>query len=156
MAFDVKGVEGYVSYKKNDLTGRPYVSEIKAPEKAGASPDLDLLREFIDHGHALGLEIHAAINVFAEGSIAHNKYAVLNDHLDWERCIFRGEQWRDQASARKQKQGLVAFVNPSNDEVRNYQLRTFEEIIKNYNVDGVVHDRSRYDNEGPTSATKPA
>ncbi|RAR38892.1 S-layer homology domain-containing protein [Paenibacillus sp. MDMC362] len=149
VAFDVKGVEGYVSYKKNDLTGRPYVSEIKAPEKAGASPDLDLLQEFIDHGHALGLEIHAAINVFAEGSIAHNEYAVLNDHLDWEERVYFAENNGEIKRLREsKKQGLVAFVNPSNDEVRNYQLRTFEEIIKNYDVDGVVHDRSRYDNEG--------
>ncbi|MFB4330821.1 S-layer homology domain-containing protein [Paenibacillus sp. CR_12] len=149
VAFDVKGVEGYVSYKKNDLTGRPYVSEIKAPEKAGASPDLDLLQEFIDHGHALGLEIHAAINVFAEGSIAHNEYAVLNDHLDWEERVYFPENNGEIKRLREsKKQGLVAFVNPSNDEVRDYQLRTFEEIIKNYDVDGVVHDRSRYDNEG--------
>ncbi|KOR88311.1 S-layer homology domain-containing protein [Paenibacillus solani] len=149
IAFDVKGVEGYVSYKKNDLTNRPYVSEIKAPEKAGASPDLDLLQEFIDHGHALGLEIHAAINVFAEGSIAHNEYAVLNDHLDWEERVYFAENNGEIKRLRESnKQGLVAFVNPANDEVRNYQLRTFEEIIKNYNVDGVIHDRSRYDNEG--------
>ncbi|GIP46817.1 hypothetical protein J53TS2_04080 [Paenibacillus sp. J53TS2] len=149
IAFDVKGVEGYVSYKKNDLTGRPYVSEIQAPEKAGASPNLDLLQEFIDHGHALGLEIHAAINVFAEGSIAYNEFAVLNDHLDWEERVHyaenNGEIKRLRESA---KQGLVAFVNPANDEVREYQLKTFEEIIKNYDVDGVVHDRGRYDNEG--------
>lgn len=149
IVLDVKGVEGFVSYKKNDLTGRPYVSEIKAPQKAGANPDLDLLQEFITHGHALGLQIHAAINVFAEGSIAHQEFAVLNDHLDWEERVHfaenNGEIKRLRESA---KQGLVAFVNPSNDEVRSYQLKTFEEIIKNYEVDGVVHDRGRYDNEG--------
>ncbi|MGG6310387.1 S-layer homology domain-containing protein [Paenibacillus macerans] len=149
VAFDVKGVEGYVSYKKNDLTGRPYVSEIQAPEKAGASPDLDLLQLFIDHGHALGLKVHAAVNVFAEGSIAHNEFAVLNDHPDWEERVYfaenNGEIKRLRESA---KQGLVAFVNPANEEVRDYQLKTFEEIIKNYEVDGVVHDRGRYDNEG--------
>ena len=148
VVFDVKGVEGYASYKKNDLTGRPYVSEITAPAKAGANPDLDLLEEFITHGHALGLKIHAAINVFAEGSIASNEYAVLDDHLDWEERIYvpenNGQIKRVRESA---KQGLVAFVNPSNDDVRQYELKTFEEVIKNYNVDGVVHDRGRYDNE---------
>lgn len=148
VVFDVKGVEGYASYKKNDLTGRPYVSEITAPAKAGANPDLDLLEEFITHGHALGLKIHAAINVFAEGSIASNEYAVLDDHLDWEERIYvpenNGQIKRVRESA---KQGLVAFVNPSNDEVRQYELKTFEEVIKNYDVDGVVHDRGRYDNE---------
>ncbi|MNI26602.1 hypothetical protein D3C73_803100 [compost metagenome] len=45
------------------------------------------------------------------------------------------------------KQGPVVFVNPSNEEVRRFALNTFEEVIKNYEVDGIVHDRSRYDNE---------
>lgn len=146
VAFDVKGVEGYVSYKKNDLTNRPYIGTLPS---SGASPDLDLLQEFIDHGHALGLKIHAAVNVFAEGSLARNEFAVLNDHMDWEERVYfaenNGEIKRLRESAKK---GLVAFVNPANDEVREYQLKTFEEIIKNYDVDGVVHDRSRYDNEG--------
>ncbi|MFC7681383.1 family 10 glycosylhydrolase [Paenibacillus sp. GCM10028914] len=149
VVFVVKGVEGYVSYKKNDLTGRPYVSEIKAPQKAGASPNLDLLQEFITHGHALGLKVHAAINDFAEGSIVHQEFAVLNDHLDWEERVHiaedKGEIKRLRESA---KQGAVAFVNPANDEVRRYELKMFEEVIKNYEVDGVVHDRGRYDNEG--------
>lgn len=149
VVFDVKGVEGFVSYKKNNLTGRPYVSEIKAPEKAGASPDLDLLQEFITYGHELGLKIHAAINVFAEGSIAHQEFAVLNDHLDWEeRVHFAENNGQIKRLRESAKQGLVAFVNPSNDEVRDYELKTFEEIIRNYDVDGVVHDRGRYDNEG--------
>lgn len=146
--FDVKGVEGFASYKKNDLTGRPYVSEIKAPEKAGSNPNLDLLQEFVIHGHELGLKVHASLNVFAEGSIAHNEYAVLDQHLDWEERVYvpenNGEIKRLRESAKK---GLVAFVNPSNDEGRAYQLKTFEEVIKNYDVDGVVHDRGRYDNE---------
>lgn len=148
IALDVKGVEGFVSYKKNDLTQRPYVSEIKAPSKAGANPDLDLLEEFIVHGHALGLEIHAAINVFAEGSVLRNEYAVLNEHLDWEEQIYiaenNGQIKRQRESV---KQGPVAFVNPSHDQVWEYERLTFEEIIKNYQVDGVIHDRSRYDNE---------
>lgn len=148
IALDVKGVEGFVSYKKNDLTGRPYVSEIKAPAKAGSNPELDLLEEFIAHGHALGLEIHAALNVFAEGSIARDEYAVLDRHLDWEERVYlpenNGEIRRQRESAKK---GPVSFVNPSHDQVWEYARLTFEEILKNYQVDGVIHDRSRYDNE---------
>lgn len=148
IALDVKGVEGFVSYKKADLTKRPYVSEIKASAKAGSNPELDLLEEFIAHGHALGLEIHAAINVFAEGSIVRSEYAVLDDHPDWEEQIYipenNGEIKRQRDSV---KQGAVAFVNPSHDQVWEYERLTFEEIIKNYQVDGVIHDRSRYDNE---------
>lgn len=158
IAFDVKGVEGFVSYKKNDLTNRPYVSEMTAPARAGANPDLDLLEEFIKHGHALGLKVHAALNVFAEGSIAHKEFAVIDQHLDWEERVYRpddnGEIKRLRESAYGQRGlsgaangALVLFVNPANDEVREFQLKTFEEVLKNYDVDGIVLDRARYDNE---------
>ncbi|WP_144938401.1 Ig-like domain-containing protein [Paenibacillus sp. 32O-W] len=148
--FDVKGVEGFASYKRNDLTGRPYVSEMTAPTRAGANPDLDLLDEFVRHGHDLGLTVHAAFNVFAEGSFAHNEFAVLNDHLDWEEHIYRAEDNGEIKRLRESKYGqsgaLVAFINPANDDARRYQLLGFEEVLKNYDVDGVLLDRGRYDN----------
>ncbi|WP_338044032.1 family 10 glycosylhydrolase [Paenibacillus lutrae] len=148
IVFDVKGVEGFASYKKNTLTGRPYVSEIKAPVKAGSNPDLDLLEEFVRYSREFCLDIHAAVNIFAEGSIAFNEFAILNDHLDWEERVYNsadnGQIMRQRESA---KQGAVAFINPSNEEARQFQLRTIEEVIQNYDIDGVVLDRARYDNE---------
>lgn len=150
IALDVKGVEGFAAYQKNDLTGRPYVSEMTSPSRAGSNPDLDLLEEFIKHAHQLGLTVQAAINVFAEGSIAHNEFAVLNDHLDWEEQVYRHEDGGEILRLRDSQYGksgaLVAFVNPAKPEVRDYQLKTFEEVIKNYDVDGVLLDRGRYDN----------
>ncbi|MED4017857.1 family 10 glycosylhydrolase [Sutcliffiella cohnii] len=150
IALDVKGVEGFASYKKSDLTNRPYVSEMTAESRAGSNPDLDLLAEFIKHSHSLGLTVHAAMNVFAEGSIAHNEFGVLNEHLDWEEQIYRHEDGGEIKRLRDSHYGkngaLVAFVNPANPEVRDYQLKSFEEVIKNYDVDGVLLDRGRYDN----------
>lgn len=148
--FDVKGVEGFVSYQKNDLTNRPYVSEMTADSRSGSNPDLDLLEVFIEHGHQLGLEVHAAFNVFAEGSIAFDEFAILNDHPEWEEKVYRSEDNGEilplRESAYGKKGALVAFVNPSNPEVRDYQLKTFEEVMKNYDVDGISLDRGRYDN----------
>ncbi|MEW9110521.1 MAG: family 10 glycosylhydrolase [Cytobacillus gottheilii] len=150
VVLDVKGVEGFASYQKNDLTNRPYVSEMTAEGRAGSNPELDLLQEFIDHGHQLDIEVHASFNVFAEGSIAHNEYAVLEDHPEWEEMVYRSEDNGAilplRESAYGKKGALVAFVNPSNPEVRDYQLKTFEEVMKNYDVDGVLLDRGRYDN----------
>ncbi|MFF2885505.1 S-layer homology domain-containing protein [Paenibacillus sp. NPDC057967] len=156
--FDVKGVEGYVSYKKNDLTGRPYVSEMVAGDRKGSNPDLDLLELFLEHGHALGLKVHAAFNVFAEGSIAVNDFAIIDEHPEWEEHVFRPEDNGQILALRESeygKKGLsgasggaaVLFVNPANDDTRQFQLKTFEEVLKNYNVDGIVLDRARYDNE---------
>ncbi|MDW2876493.1 MULTISPECIES: family 10 glycosylhydrolase [Bacillaceae] len=150
IVFDVKGVEGFASYKKNDLTGRPYVSEMTAPSRAGSNPDLDLLEEFISHAHDLGLTVHASMNVFAEGSIAFDEYAVLNEHPEWEEKVYRHEDGGQILPLRESKYGksgaLVAFVNPADPEVVDYQLKSYEEVIKNYDVDGIVLDRGRYDN----------
>lgn len=158
VAFDVKGVEGFVSYKKNDLTNRPYVSEMTAGDRKGSNPDLDLLELFLTHGHALGLKVHAAFNVFAEGSIALKDFAVIDQHLDWEERVYRADdngeikRLRESAYGQRGLSGasngaVVLFVNPSNDDVRSYQLKTFEEVMKNYDVDGIILDRGRYDNE---------
>jgi len=152
IALDVKGVEGFANYKKNDLTGRPHVSQMTAPSRAGANPNLDMLEEFIRHGKPLGIKIHAAFNVFAEGSPAHNEYGLLNQHLDWEEHVFRPEDGGQilrlrESNYYKTGKSLVAFVNPANDDVRAFQLKNMEEVIKNYDVDGVVLDRTRYDNE---------
>ncbi len=150
VVLDVKGVEGFTSYQKTDLTNRPYVSEMTAEGRSGSNPNLDLLQEFIQHGHQLDMEVHASFNVFAEGSIAHNEFAVLDDYPEWEEMVYRSEDNGDILPLRESKYGksgaLVTFVNPSNPEVREYQLKTFEEVMKNYDVDGVLLDRGRYDN----------
>ncbi|OCT12231.1 hypothetical protein A8709_30805 [Paenibacillus pectinilyticus] len=152
VALDVKGVEGFANYKKNDLTGRPHISKMTAPTRAGANPDLDMLESFITYGHQLGIKIHAAFNVFAEGSPAHNEYGLLNQHLDWEEQVYRPEDNGQILRLRESNyflsgKALVDFVNPSNDEVRAFELKNLEEVIKNYDVDGIVLDRTRYDNE---------
>ncbi|WP_020617102.1 hypothetical protein [Paenibacillus daejeonensis] len=148
IVLDVLGVEGFVTYQKTTMTGRPHASRIHAAKKAGAHPDLDLLELFVHYGHQLGLEIHASINVFAEGSILYGEYGVLNQHLAWEeqvRCLGDGGAIKRQRESADP--GVVAFVNPAHEEARAYQLHTFEEIMMNYEVDGIVHDRSRYDND---------
>ncbi|MFK7696549.1 S-layer protein [Paenibacillus sp. HJGM_3] len=158
VAFDVKGVEGFVSYKKNEFTNRPYVSEMTSPIRSGSNPNLDLLDLFVTHSHTLGMKLHAAFNVFAEGSIAEKDFAVIDQHLDWEEQVFRPEDGGAIKRLRESDYGqrglagaangaLVLFVNPANDQVRQYQLKTFEEVLKNYDVDGIILDRGRYDNE---------
>lgn len=39
---------------------------------------------------------------------------------------------------------FAVFVNPANPEVRSYELSIISEIITNYDVDGIVLDRTRY------------
>ncbi|HKX16789.1 MAG TPA: alpha amylase family protein [bacterium] len=40
---------------------------------------------------------------------------------------------------------IFAFANPANPEVWNYELAAVHEIVSRYDVDGIVLDRTRYD-----------
>jgi uncharacterized lipoprotein YddW (UPF0748 family) len=148
IALDVKGVEGYVSYFKNPLTRRPHMSELVNAGLGIPYPKLDLLQIFIEEGHHLGLSIHASMNVFAEGSIVRGQYAILDEHPEWEEMVYKHQ---DEGVIKRQRDssapGLVAFANPLNEKVREHQLAGFREVIAGYQVDGIILDRSRYDNE---------
>jgi uncharacterized lipoprotein YddW (UPF0748 family) len=41
--------------------------------------------------------------------------------------------------------GIFAFANPANPEVWNYELAVVREIVARYDVDGIVLDKTRYD-----------
>lgn len=145
---DVKGPEGFVSYKKNELSHSPYVSEMTSEKKKGSNPNLDLLEEYVKYAHKHGMKVYASINVFTEGNIELNESAFLASHPEWEEIVQRPE---DKGSLLPISQSsytgkLLTFVNPSNEEVQKLQLARFEEILKNYDVDGVNLDRGRYDN----------
>ncbi|MHA7966846.1 family 10 glycosylhydrolase [Paenibacillus sp. CAU 1782] len=148
IALDVKGVEGYVSYLKNPLTSRPHLSELRNSSQEAPFPRLDLLQAFIEEGHALGLRIHASMNVFAEGSIVRSEYAILDEHPDWEEIVCKHH---DEGALLRQREssapGFVAFVNPAHDEARAHQLAGLREVVEGYEVDGIILDRGRYDNE---------
>lgn len=145
---DIKGPEGFVSYKKNELSSSPYISEIKHPKKSGASRDFDLLEEFIAIAHKLEMKVFASINVFVEGNIILEESAFLKEHSDWEEIIQRPEDKGALLPISKSSfdKKILSFVNPANDEVQELQLNRFEEVLKNYDVDGVNLDRCRYDN----------
>jgi uncharacterized lipoprotein YddW (UPF0748 family) len=145
---DVKGPEGFVSYKKNDLSNSAYISEIKHPKKSKANVDIDLLEEFVTLAHKLEMKVFASINVFVEGSIILGESAVLNEHPEWEEIVQRPEDKGALLPLSKSSfdKKLISFVNPANDEVQEFQLKRFEEVLKNYEIDGVNLDRCRYDN----------
>lgn len=145
---DIKGPEGFVSYKRNDLSNTPYMSEIKHPKKAGANGDIDFLEKFVTLAHKLEMKVFASINVFVEGSIILEESAVLNEHPEWEQIVQRPEDKGALLPFSKSsfKNKLLSFVNPANDEVQEFQLKRFEEVLKNYDIDGVNLDRCRYDN----------
>jgi uncharacterized lipoprotein YddW (UPF0748 family) len=148
IALDVKGVEGYVSYFKNPLTKRPHLSARQISDKEAVFPQLDLLQVFIEEGHALGLGIHASMNIFAEGSVVRGEYAILDEHPDWEETVYKHQDGEVLLRQRESSSpGAVAFVNPMHGEARAYQMAGIREVVEGYEVDGIILDRCRYDNE---------
>lgn len=155
IGLDVKGPEGYVSYRKNDLSKTPYFTETRNPNKKIIDDGFDLLDVVLDEAHKVGLKVYTSFNFFTEGNITVNDYAILHEHKDWEEIVQRPEDKGKLLKITESKRGreategkllALAFVNPSNKEVQDFQLLRVEEVLKNYNVDGIVLDRCRYDN----------
>lgn len=155
IGLDVKGPEGYASYRKNDLSGTPYFTATKNSKKKVKDTGFDLLQVVVEEAHKIGLKVYTSFNFFTEGNITVNDYAILNQHKDWEEVVQRPE---DKGKLLKMTESIrgkeaangkllaLAFVNPSNREVQDFQLLRVEEVLKNYDVDGIILDRCRYDN----------
>lgn len=155
IGLDVKGPEGYVSYRKNDLSGTPYFTATKNPKKQVKDTGFDLLQVVVEEAHKAGLKVYTSFNFFTEGNITVNDYAILHQHKDWEEIVQRPEDKGKLLKITESTRGkeaaagkllALAFVNPSNKEVQDFQLLRVEEVLKNYDVDGIVLDRCRYDN----------
>ncbi len=155
LGLDVKGPEGYVSYRKNDLSSSPYITASQNPKKKVTDTGFDLLQTVLEEAHKMGLKVYASFNFFTEGNVTANDYAILNQHKDWEEIVQRpedkGKLLRITESSRGKEAAegklvALAFVNPSNKKVQDFQLLRVEEVLKNYDVDWIVLDRCRYDN----------
>lgn len=148
-AFDVKGCEGYVSYKKNNISNTPYMTETKNPNKA-VTMEIDFLQEVLNAAHKNGIQLYASLNFFVEGNISTNDYAIdmPNTYPDWaERLQAPEDKGEIKSVLSSLKKSTLAYVNPGNEEVRKHQLGIVEDVISNYDVDGIIVDRGRYDNQ---------
>jgi len=155
VALDVKGPEGYASYRKNNLSGTPYFTSTTNPNKKVAENGFDLLQAMIKGARRHDLKIYASFNFFSEGNLTTQDFAVLRQHPEWEEIVQRPEdkgallKVSESAVGLEAKQGkriALAFVNPSNKDVVDFQILRLKEVLQNYDVDGVVLDRTRYDN----------
>ncbi|MDU6265552.1 MAG: family 10 glycosylhydrolase [Anaerocolumna aminovalerica] len=148
-AFDVKGPEGYASYKKATLTNVPYLTETTNPSKS-VEMEIDFLEEMIKASHAVGIKLYASYNFFTEGNLATGDSAIdiYEKNRDWAEVFQAPEDKGELKSVLdSDRKGTLIFVNPANEGVRQFQLDRVEEVLQNYDVDGVVMDRCRYDNQ---------
>lgn len=152
---DVKGPEGYASYRKNNLSKTPYFTATINPNKKVEDDGFDLLQAVVDASKKHGLRVYVSFNFFTEGNLTTQDFAVLKQHPEWEEIVQRPEDKGALLKVSESTIGLeakagkriaLAFANPSNKEVCDFQLLRLQEVLENYAIDGVVLDRTRYDN----------
>ncbi len=149
LAVDVKGCEGYVSYRKSTLSHTPYLTETTNPLKR-CHMEIDLLGELIRIAHYYGIRVLASFNFFAEGVIRTKDYAIKVPtlHPDWAERLYAPEDGgRIQSVLDTNREASILYVNPAEKEVQELQINRVKEVLMNYDVDGIVMDRTRYDHQ---------
>ncbi|MBI4882087.1 MAG: family 10 glycosylhydrolase [Planctomycetes bacterium] len=131
-----------------------YDSEIepRAEELGGADPGFDPLEEACDQAHALGMDLHAWVNVMPSWRGARppaDPAQLYNSRPEWH--------WYDQHGQRQPlAEGFYVSLNPCLPEVRSYLVEVCREIVEEYEVDGLHLDYIRFVDElSPPGADYP-
>lgn len=147
--FDVKGCEGYVSYKKTTYSDAVYMTETKNVNK-DVDMQIDFLDEMVNAAHKNGIKLYASLNFFVEGNIATHDSAIdiFHQSSDWAEVLQAPEDKGALKSVlNSSRNSTLVYVNPGNPDVCNHELSLVKDVLENYAVDGIVMDRGRYDNQ---------
>ncbi len=121
-----------------------YPSQV-APQQNPLTRNWDPLKSAVKLAHDRGMELHAWVWVFAAGNQRHNTLLgidsnypgpVLAAHPDWAGYDRQGKMIPEGQNK--------PFFDPANPQLRQYLLNQYEEIVTNYNVDGLHLDYIRY------------
>lgn len=115
-------------------SGRVFYQSDIAPVARGYE-NFDALQEVVTAAHAAGIKVHAWIPQF------HDQEAFLK-HPEWQMQALVNEVRTPFTGSN----GNEYFVNPIHEEVQQYERSIIQEVIDNYDVDGVVLDWIRFDN----------
>ncbi|NEQ42622.1 MAG: family 10 glycosylhydrolase [Leptolyngbya sp. SIOISBB] len=131
--------------------GFPIYPSRVAPQQNPLTQGWDPLADAVELAHERNMDLHAWIWVFAAGNLRHNTILAKSDqflgpslaaHPDWVGY--------DQAGSPIPLGQTKPFYDPANRELRDYLLRLEEEIITNYDVDGLQLDYIRYPFQDPS------
>lgn len=131
--------------------GFPIYPSRVAPQQNPLTQGWDPLGDAVELAHERNMDLHAWIWIFAAGNLRHNAILAKSDqflgpslaaHPDWVGY--------DQAGSPIPLGQTKPFYDPANRELRAYLLRLEEEIITNYDVDGLQLDYIRYPFQDPS------
>jgi uncharacterized lipoprotein YddW (UPF0748 family) len=121
--------------------------EPRAPEVVEMSLDYDPLRLALDAAHERGMELHAWINCVPSwwGSTAPTDTEhVYHSRPEWH--------WYDQHGHRQElSERFYVSLNPCLPDVRAHVVAVCEELVTNYELDGLHLDYIRFPNEPPAT-----
>lgn len=118
-----------------------------APEQNPLTRGWDPLKAAVKLAHERGMELHAWVWVFAAANQRHNEILglprdylgpVLSRNPDWAMTQKDGNPFDFSQGSKK------AFFDPANPQVQSYLISLMEEIVMNYDVDGIQLDYIRY------------
>jgi hypothetical protein len=146
------GFDTVILYSK-ELNGHVvYPSKIapRLAEHRGVKYDtvFDPLKAMIDECHKRGMRLHAAFDIFTEGNKQIPGVGIAFDkRKDWQSVAYDVDEADRKikiAPIGEFKQGLPLWVNAGLPSVQKYEISIITEVVKNYDVDGVVMDRGRW------------
>ncbi|NJN62559.1 MAG: family 10 glycosylhydrolase [Coleofasciculaceae cyanobacterium RL_1_1] len=110
----------------------------------------DPLQAAVELAHARNMELHAWVWAFAVGNEAHN--VIVGDPIDYPGPVLAAHpEWanRDDQERVRHQGSRKTFLDPANPEARWFVIRQLDEIVNNYDVDGIQLDYIRYPFQDP-------
>lgn len=137
---DVRPTSGEVMY-----SGSQYAPQITSWKNVDRDISWDYLAYFVTETHALGMKIHAAMNALVGGQNIMKRGPVYTDPVI---AAMTSKLYTELGilDDKDDARGAV-FLNPCLPEVQDYVVNIAKEIVTKYDIDGLIYDRCRYDNE---------
>lgn len=117
-------VRGFSDAMYRSSVGEPWSSALTGTR--GKDPGYDPLAYAIEQAHNRGLELHAWLNPYRLGN-----YTVRSSQIQDSWILLSGSQ---------------QILDPGNPAVRAYVLSVVNDIINNYDIDGIIFDDYFYNN----------
>lgn len=130
--------------------GYPIYPSRLAPSQNPLTRRWNPLATAVELAHERNMELHAWLWIFAAGNQRHNDILNLPSHYLGPVLNAR-ENWAayDNQGNPIPKGQTKPFYDPANPEVRRYILGLIDEVISNYEVDGIQLDYIRYPFQDP-------
>lgn len=128
--------------------GDAYYNSSIEPKGYNVKKGFDPLSYIISRTRDTDIRIHAWVNVslvMSESSYSGDPDHILIKHPEWVTYDYQGRPMSEY-SARELKENLLEglFIDPAIPEVKQHIYKVINDILSNYNVDGIHLDYIRY------------